>query len=120
THVNGQPLLTKNDLMLAIGKQDVGQRVELTVLRNGQRLVLSATLTKNNIPGKKVVTNPEPAWRGLRVEYPSALRPLSLTFTGAGPDPIPSGCVIITEVAAGSPAAALGLRPGMRISRVGE
>ena len=112
THVAGEPITTSSQLMLSIGKRAAGEKIRLGVVRQGRPLEVTATLTKNNVPGRKIVTTPRPAWRGLRVEYPSALRSL------AEPEPIPAGCVIVTEVEPGSPAAVGGLHPGMRISHV--
>ena len=113
THVAGDPVTTSTELMLSIGRRAAGDRVRLGVVRKGQPIEVTATLTKNNVPGRKIVTNPRPAWRGLRVEYPSALRSLL-----EAADRIPSNCVIVTEVEPGSPAAAEGIRKGSRISHV--
>lgn len=112
THVAGEPVSSSTELMLSIGRRAAGDRIGLSVLRQGRPLELTATLTKNNVPGRKIVTTPRPAWRGLRVEYPSALRSL------VEAEPIPTGCVIVTEVEPESPAAAAEIRPGMRISYV--
>jgi serine protease Do len=112
THIDGKPLMSTSDLMLAIGQQSVGSRVRLAVRRGDTKVPLQVTLTKNRLVGEKVVTEPKPAWRGIRVEYPSALR--SLTFT----EPIPSQCVVVTEVKSQSPAADSGLHAGALISHV--
>ncbi|MCE9545917.1 MAG: PDZ domain-containing protein [Planctomycetia bacterium] len=114
THIDGEPMTTSSELMLAVGRRAAGQQIRMTVLRDGKVLVVPARLSKNRIRGTKIVTTPRPAWRGLRVEYPSALR----SFEQA--DPIPEGCVIVTEVQPGSAAAAAGLRTGMQISHVEE
>jgi len=112
THVAGEPVSSSTELMLLIGRRAAGERIGLSVLRQGRPLEVTAMLTKNNVPGRKIVTNPRPAWRGMRVEYPSALRSLMEA------EPIPTGCVIVTEVEPESPAAAAEIRPGMRISYV--
>jgi len=112
THVAGEPVTSSTELMLSIGRRGAGEKIGLSVVRQGQPLEVTATLTKNNVPGRKIVTNPRPGWRGLRVEYPSALRSLMEA------EPIPTGCVIVTEVEPESSAAAAGIRSGMRISYV--
>jgi serine protease Do len=112
THIGNHPLLTTADLMLTIGKLPPDSQVLLKVLRHDRPLHIPVMLTKNRIVGERVITTPKPAWRGLRVEYPSALR--SLAF----PEPIPSGCVIITDVQPESAAEHAELTPGKRISFV--
>ncbi|MFP6614558.1 MAG: trypsin-like peptidase domain-containing protein [Pirellulales bacterium] len=112
THIGDKPLLTTADLMLTVGQHAPDSRILLKVLRFDRPLSVPVTLTKNRISGDRVVTAPKPAWRGLRVEYPSALR--SLTFI----EPIPSGCVIITGVEPESPADRAGLTPDKRIHSV--
>ena len=63
------------------------------------------TLSKFPVDKRRIVTQRPAAWRGLRVEYPTALDP-----TGG------SSYVTVTEVEPGSPAAKAGLRPGASIS----
>jgi S1-C subfamily serine protease len=62
------------------------------------------------------VTESDPAWRGLRVEYLTAMvdEEGRLKFGG---QPV-YDAVVVTEVADGSPAAAAGLRRGMLITHV--
>ncbi len=112
THIDGKPMRTTADLMLAVGSHAAGSQVLLRVDRYGGPAIIPITLTKNHIVGERVVTTPKPAWRGLRVDYPAALR--SLDF----PEPIPSGCVIISEVEPASPAAEASLDAGMQITHV--
>ena len=114
THIDGQPIYTVSDFMLAVGRQPAGGQVKLDVLRVDRPVTLQVTLTKNNVIGERIASSPRAAWRGLRVEYPAALRALDY------PEPIPSGCVIVTDVEPSSPAAAAGLQAGMRIERVDD
>jgi S1-C subfamily serine protease len=114
TRIEEDEIETLSDLMLAISRQTAGARIELAVLRGGREMMLPVTLTKNRVVGDKVVTSRPAAWRGLRVEYPAAMR--SLLFATQ----IPSGCVLVSEVVPNSPAADAGLKLGMQIRRVGR
>jgi serine protease Do len=112
THIDGKPMRSTADLMLTIGSQPAGGQVLLRVERFGGPTFVPITLTKNRIVGEQVITAPKPAWRGLRVDFPAALR--SLEFA----EPIPAGCVIISEVEPASPAAEASLDAGMQITHV--
>jgi S1-C subfamily serine protease len=68
--------------------------------------------TKYLVQGKKVVTSPPPAWRGLRIDYATGVRPL---------DSLPKHAyeaVAVADVEKASAAWDAGLRPGMFISQV--
>ncbi|MEX0642241.1 MAG: PDZ domain-containing protein, partial [Pirellulales bacterium] len=71
------------------------------------------------VPGAKVVTNRPPAWRGIRVDYATALDPLKLTDAIGSNAIDPAGCVMVGEVEPKSVAAKAGIRAGMFISHVG-
>jgi len=90
----------------------------LTVRRDEQEKKLRVELAKFPVRGVKVITSPAPAWRGLRVDYATALAPDNAAF--AAPPPDPAGCVVVSEVEKGSPAAAAQLQVGAFISRVGS
>ena len=42
--MNGEPVLDMDDLILAISQQEIGDQVTLTVLRDGERIELTAQL----------------------------------------------------------------------------
>jgi S1-C subfamily serine protease len=80
--------------------------------------VLDVTLTKLHVRGKKVVTDPGASWRGMRVDYVSAvLEPFSReSLAGLSFD---DGVVVI-DVNEESRSWEAGLRPGMLVSHVGQ
>ncbi len=114
--VNGTPVKTSEELMMAINVLPAGAQVHLKINRQGELLDRTVELGKYPIKGEKIVTNRPSAWRGLRVEYWSQnpdLRPSALLTTmGQG--------VWITEVEPGSPAEKAGLKRDQVITAVGK
>ncbi len=120
THVNGQAVNDADGLVLQVGKLPIDSAVKLNVLRGDtQKLQITAELIKLPVPGKKIVTTPAAAWRGMRVDYwtmSAEFQRQRLYFSDIDPD----GCVVITDVEKGSPADAAKLKPEMFITRVGN
>jgi S1-C subfamily serine protease len=88
--------------------------------RRGNRAgTITATLAKLGVSGKKIVTDEPPDWRGIRVEYATALDAASLGEQTAAGAIDPEGCVLVANVAADSAAWRAGVRSGMFISHVG-
>jgi serine protease Do len=118
TQVNGQEIHDHDSLLLQIGKLAPDAGAVLTVERDGKtRSVTIRELSKFWIPGKKVVTNPRPAWRGIRVDYVTASEHFRDWTVQRRIDP--QGSVWITAVEEDSAAWKEGLRPDMLITHVG-
>lgn len=66
--------------------------------------------------GTKVITAPRPAWRGMRIDYLTAV--LDAMELSASPAMRSMDAVAVTEVEKGSPTWHAGLRPGMLVSHV--
>ncbi|MFH1920032.1 MAG: trypsin-like peptidase domain-containing protein [Planctomycetota bacterium] len=116
TTVNGKAIHDADELVLEVGRLPVESVVRLGVLRDDQRLELDIALTKLKVRGKKVVTAPAPAWRGMRVDYPSALLD---PFAGGGlAGPAFDEGVVVADVEEATRAWEAGLRPGMLVSHV--
>lgn len=120
TAVNGKPIYDDDGLVLEVGRLPVESVAQLQVLRGGKRLDLDVTLTKYPVRGKKVFTvRPDP-WRGLRVDYATALQSGGLqgiVGSGRGVAFFDRG-VAVTDVVEGSPAWEAGCRAGMLITEV--
>ncbi|HEY4760018.1 MAG TPA: PDZ domain-containing protein, partial [Thermoguttaceae bacterium] len=116
--VDDAPIHDADSLVLNIGKLPVEAVVHLSLIRNGNPLTVDIELTKYPVRGKKIVTVPEPLWRGMRVDYPTAMPETESrtvgekSFSGEG--------LVVAEVAENSPAASAGLQPGMIITHVGH
>ena len=116
TAVDNTPLYDADGLVLNVGKLPSEAVTQLSVLRSGNPQKIAVTLTKYAVIGKKIITVMEPAWRGLRIDYPSALAHddgHSRNGTALNDE-----AVVVVEVAKDSPAATAGLRQGMLISQV--
>ena len=124
TRINGRPIYDRDMLMRALGGQPAEATIRLTVQRGaqlgrpGRVLETSVKLSKKYISSSRPAFSQteEPRWRGMRVDYPTALPPNLLTRAlQAG---APTGALAAVEVAADSPAWKAGIRPGYLFTRV--
>lgn len=121
THVDDVPIYQKSDLLRELSKRDVSTKVQLIVARGslGDRsrppITLEVELLKKYIArsGKQPG---EDLWRGMRVDYATAL-PTKILNDQAGSVDF-SRSVGVVYVKHGSPAWRAGLRRGEFISRV--
>jgi serine protease Do len=126
THVNDQQVVDRNALFRELSRLPAGDVVALTVQRRESPRRAPQTVTATVALSKKYVDagqapfarEAEPAWRGLRVDYPSALPPQWNVPDGA--DATPTESVAVLDVARDSPAWRAGLRRGERITHVGS
>jgi S1-C subfamily serine protease len=114
TAVNGEPIYDADGFVLSVGKQPAEAVVKLAVLRDDRPKIVEAKLGKYPVRGKKIVTQTDPLWRGLRVEYPTAV--VDERGRGMSGLSFPEQGVTVVEVAENSPAAAAGMQIGMIIS----
>jgi serine protease Do len=114
TAVSGKAIDGSDGLMLEVGRMPADARVRFSVLRGSQAIEVPVTLAKYPVQGVKIVTTPAPAWRGLRVEYPTAV----VEGPWAGRAASLDGGVVVVDVVEGSPAWKAGLRPAMLIRQV--
>lgn len=116
TNVAKHPVVDVDSLMLQVGRQPAAAVTSLTIERDGQVENKTVTLAKFEVRGKKIITAPDPGWRGLKVDFPSAHRELNPQFYMALKLVDPA--VLAVEVAQDSPAWQAGLRRGMLITHV--
>ena len=116
TAVDGNPIYDEDGLVLAVGSQPADGRVRLDVIRGVRNLQMEVALTKYPVRGKKVVTAPPRKWRGMAVEYVSAMAPER--DGGMWFFPPTLNAVAVKEVDEGSPAWRAGLRAGDLVSHV--
>jgi serine protease Do len=116
TAVDNALVYDTDGFYLDVGRLPAEAVARLDYVRNGRKERVEVTLAKYPVRGRKIITRQAPAWRGLRVDYPTVLvdalgRPLGGTS-------FVDDAVAITEVLEGSPAWQAGLRRGMLISQV--
>ncbi len=114
THVNGEPIYDISGLRLNVAKLPVSTVATLTVERGGETLVKHVVLTKFHVSRRKIATEREPAWRGMRVDFPSAV------LESSELDSAVESAVAVSEVAENSPAYRADVRPQMLITHVGN
>ena len=116
--VNGRPIHDADGLVLEVGRLPVESVVRLGVLRDQRRTSLNVTLSKYPIRGKKIVTTPAPSWRGMRIDYLTAVADPAAGGIYQMPD-FDAG-VVVTDVEQGTAAWQAGLRPRDLVSKVND
>ena len=118
TAVNGKPIYTTDDLVREVGQLPVEAIAKLTVLRDGRERAIEVKLSKYPVRGPKIVTDPKPGWRGLHVEYTTAIvDPEIRKVAGMR---FYDDRVVVIDVEGESPAWNAGLRPGNLVTHVGR
>jgi serine protease Do len=120
THIADQPMYEIDDVQLAISAQQPGASTTIAFERDGQPATANVTLAKLAVAGKAIATVRPEAWRGMRIDYATALDALALgeaIKTGAYDE---QGCILVTEVEPDSMAWRTGVRPGMFVTHVAE
>ena len=115
--VNDTPVVDFDSLILAVNVYSAGDTVRLKIRRGDETIERTIVLAKFPVDGEIIATNRPKPWRGLRVDYTSALN--QPTFGPNLIDPALTG-VVVAEVEEGSPAAAAGIKKGQLIRKVGE
>ena len=114
--VNGAAVRDPDELVREVSKFPLDSSVKLSVRRADRSLQFDVPLTKYRVRGQKIVTNPPSAWRGMRIDYATAVLE---TYASSTPGGTPLGeTVAITDVARGTPAWDAGLRAGTFVSHV--
>jgi len=115
--VNGEPIYDADGLVYRVGRLPVESVVKLTVEREGRPTSIDVELAKYPVDGKKIITTPEPPWRGLNVDYFTADKRLVGVINELASEGVIG--VVVTAVEDNSPAWRAELRTGMLISHVG-
>lgn len=118
TQVAGTPTPSSDALMLAVSKQPPLATVEIGFLRNERARTTDARLSKAVPQGEQIVTEPAVAWRGLRVDFATAVEGYPTAAAQRAIDP--QGCVAVRHVEPHSPAWEAGIRAGTFISHVAQ
>ncbi|QDU27864.1 Periplasmic serine endoprotease DegP precursor [Anatilimnocola aggregata] len=124
THVEGEPISDELQLIRRLSGLPADTNVQLTLERGGGanrrgKVVTSkVTLSKKRVEGPRpaFAEQPDPSWRGLRVEYATA----TPQFRDHSRDLDPEGSLGVIDVEKDSAAWKAGLRPGEFISHVGK
>lgn len=118
TAVNGVSIYSTDDLVREVGQLPVEATASLSVLRGGRERTINVKLSKYPVRGPKIVTEPKPGWRGVHVEYTTAV--VDPEIRKASGMKFFDDRVVVTEVENDSPAWNAGLRPGNLITHVGR
>jgi S1-C subfamily serine protease len=119
THVNDRPIHDAESLTLEVGRKAVESVVTLTIRRGNSPQKIQVALAKFPVSGNRIATSLPPSWRGLRVDYSTALSDGRSKLRQRDVELLREGCVVITEVERDSPAWEAKLQPGMFVAAVG-
>lgn len=122
THVNEQSITSSNSMLRELSGRFAGDQITIKIQRKAfpsspfRKMELKVQL------GKKKVNSTQPtigindfsAWRGIKVDYPTAVDELSLHFSKIDPD----GCVAVIAIQKESPSEIAGLRQFDFVSHV--
>ena len=118
TQIDGQRVYDVDGLLLGLGRLPVERVARLTIDRDGLVFHADVKLSKKSpsLQRRAIVTAKVPTWRGIRVDYSTALP----GFKGLDVNLDAAGYVAVTAVNPDSDAWKAGLRPGQFISHVEE
>jgi S1-C subfamily serine protease len=117
THLDGEAVQDADALILNVSKRPVESRVRVSVLRDNRQQKIDVELGKAHVPGRKIVTVTPALWRGVHVDYSTAV-PSDEMRRVRRTDLLRDGCVLITQVEKESPAWQAQLQPGMFVTHV--
>ncbi len=80
--VNDQPVTDRDMLMLRVGSLAPGTIAKIDVERNGQKIRKEVALGKYPVQPGVIVTNPAPRFRGMLVDYSTALPEFESRYAG--------------------------------------
>ncbi|MEO0532087.1 MAG: trypsin-like peptidase domain-containing protein [Planctomycetota bacterium] len=116
--INGEAIRTPESLQLVVGSLAPGADVEVVFERAGKVQLATVRLGKAYIDEGQIVTRRRPSWRGLRVDYATAVPPDVLRQRSVEGHMDEQGCVVVAEVDEGSVSWESGVRPYSYISHV--
>jgi serine protease Do len=119
TRIAEQPVDDVDSVQLAISKLPPSTATTVEYTRGSQSATANVTLAKLAVTGKKIASVRSEAWRGIRVDYATALEAAELAQAASSGALDPQGCVLVAEVEEKSAAWNAGVRKGMFISHVG-
>ena len=117
--IAGKPTIDPDSLQLVVNSLQPGSTASVDFERQGKPEQTELLLGKAHVPGERVVTNRPKAWRGLRVDFATAVPANILQIASREGRLDPQGCVVVTEVEEGSVSWKSGVRPYAYISHVG-
>lgn len=117
--IDNIPIIDSDALQLVVGSREPGDEINVAYLRGNREQETDVELGKAFVMGERIVTQKSPTWRGMRIDYPTAV-PGEILYQATEQGQVdPLGCVAVIEVEAGSISEQSGVKPYMFISHVG-
>ncbi len=112
--VNDRPLDPEDGVTMALANVPAGETVRLKILRGGKVIEAPVLVSKYPVAGPVIASNRPDDWRGLRVDFTSALNPDGRNVM----DLMAMGGIGVVEVRPGSAVDQAGLKKGTVITEV--
>jgi S1-C subfamily serine protease len=119
THIGDRTVDDVDAVQLLVSSLPPSTTTTIGYERRGSPGRSTVTLAKLAIAGQPIVTVRPEAWRGIRVDYATALDAEKLKTVIETSAYDPEGCVLVADVERDSYAWRAGVRPGMFIGHVG-
>ncbi len=120
TRINEHQTPDSDALLLSVSQFGPGDDILVEYYRDSIKQLTKVKLGKAFVLGDKVVTKTKPTWRGIQIDYSTAIPGTILSQASQEGKIDPLGCVVVTGVTPGSVADKYGVKPYMFISHVGE
>jgi serine protease Do len=117
--IGDTPVNDFDAIQLAVSAKPPSSLSTIEYERGGRTATADVKLAKLAVAGKVIATVRPDVWRGIRVDYATALDAAAWMTAIESKAYDPEGCVLVAEVKQNSPAWKAGVRPGMFISHAG-
>ncbi|MEQ8849582.1 trypsin-like peptidase domain-containing protein [Botrimarina sp.] len=116
--VDGQRVTSPDALQLAVGSRAPGATTTVKYERSGAVDEAVVELGKAYVGQGQIVSRDPRSWRGIQVDYPTAIPPEALGVAAEQGQIDPDGCVVVADVDEQSDSWRRGIRPFVFISHV--
>lgn len=116
--IGGRRVTSPDALQLVVGSLAPGVVTAVSYERNGRSEDAEVRLGKAYVGQGQIVSRAPRSWRGIQVDFPTAIPPEALGVAAVQGKIDPEGCVVVSDVDPASDSWGRGIRPYVYISHV--